>query len=108
MKFPNIFIFLLFTSQGLSEGHKIKTVVRLINDLIRNEEIPAVLAAKTCYNQIDNIYFSKNSISPIEFIQGLSIPEKRPDDFTNKLWFFIDADCTDSLRFLEQVRFFFL
>lgn len=95
----NIFNLLVSVCCGLTTG----SVSTIIFDIIRNENIPSVISAINCWKPHENLEFLKRSTAPIQISTHFKINPLRSDDLTNKLWYFIDMRCDQSVTFLHGI-----
>lgn len=98
-----LFVTLSFLSFQLTVSTRPEILSRFVNDLIHNENTPIVLTVKDCWNKYERVSFAKMVSTSIQFISNAkSLPILR-NDFSNKIWFIVDMNCTDSVAFLNQV-----
>lgn len=90
-------------------GHTadVQMISKLIQDLVNNERVPAILSVVSCWSQLDNIFFYKSSNVTIQLSVQMEISRQRFDYNTNKMWYFIDMRCTGSYEFLERVEYIY-
>lgn len=101
---PIITIFILLNSYTASSQQDIGLIFKLISDIIRNENVPSHLSAFTCWSNIQRFQFVKNFDHPVQISSQFEINPRVSDDFTNKLWYFIDMRCERSVQFLHQIE----
>lgn len=84
---------------------KVEIVSKLVQDLIRSENVSSILSAKTCWSKWDDVYLFKNTIVPIQLINQFNQSEWNCGDVQhrNRVWYFVDMDCVDSYEFLSMV-----
>lgn len=97
MKFLTLIVCVLF-------GHSlanIKIIEKFVVDFIKNERIPTVLTIRACWTQEEKAHFLTATPTRVQFVDKLKfVPH---DDFANKILFFVDMNCPDSVDFLHQV-----
>lgn len=90
-------LFIVFT---LGE---IDSTAKFLNDLIKNEKRPSVLNIRSCWIQSENIRLAQLVNVPIQFYNEMEVVNLNASDVTNKMWFVIKMDCSQSLEFLKKV-----
>lgn len=96
------FLFLVFLSYH-GQAAEIQVVSKLVNDLIKNENVPTILSVISCWNQVEKIHFLTSSKVRIALSSQFEISPLRKDDNTNKMCYFIDMRCNGSYEFLNRI-----
>ncbi|XP_031617481.1 ionotropic receptor 75a-like [Contarinia nasturtii] len=97
-------LFILIISYTTITSHRLDEVSKLVQDVIENEGVASVILAKTCWPKLDEFNLVKDSSFPIQIIKSNSSIEKSFADNTNKQWFFVDANCSDTSEFLSIIN----
>lgn len=98
-----IFVALSYSNLQLTTSIRSEIVSRFVKDLIENENTPIALTVKDCWNKYEKVSFSRTVSTSVQFISDArSLPVLR-NNFSNKIWFIVDMNCTDSIVFLNQV-----
>lgn len=87
-----------------SNGENVKMITKLVEDLIKNENVPSALSVISCWSQSDNFRFLRDSKVYTQLSREYKIPHRKDDEFVNKLWFFIDMRCNGSHNFLNEIE----
>lgn len=72
---------------------------QLINDIVRNENVPVILNLRTCWTKIEKHNFLSNSSVLIQFIKSANISSNEQ----NNNWFVLDLECPGGMQFLQEV-----
>lgn len=82
--------------------HSIQFKIKFVNDLLKNENISSVLSVRACWSNYDSVKFSKQVNVrvqyPPEHIENI---DQSLD--SNKIWIFVDMNCSDSFHFVNNV-----
>lgn len=99
-------IYILLSVFLASYGHELKVEVisKLVQDIIKNENIPSVISASTCWSMPENFHFIKTSKVPVQLHGRMNSVRRIIDDSTNKMWHFIDMRCTGSYEMLHKIE----
>lgn len=85
-------------------SHKPKELSKVVQNIIKNEEIPSVLWIKTCWSKIDEINFVKKTAIPVQIATSTtSIDLSFEDEVVKAQWFFVDISCERNSDFLQNV-----
>lgn len=99
-------IFMLNILIILTASHRIEVKAKLLNDVLANENVPSVIVVKvSCWSKGELVKFSKalgNVL--IQYLNDDVVMHQPLDDYTNKVWFFVDMKCEQSLEFISKVR----
>lgn len=99
-------IFIILAFFLASHGHEIKVEVvsKLLQDIIKNENIPSVISASTCWPLLEHFHFIKTSKVPVQLNGQMNIAGRAIDDSTNKMWRFVDMRCSGSYEMLHKIE----
>lgn len=103
IKFLAILIVSFTVNLSTADKNRFDEVSKLIQDVIKNERVPSIVWAKTCWPKVDEFNLIKNSPFQIQ-ISKLNEPINLVlNDNTNKQWFFVDAKCENQQNILSDV-----
>lgn len=86
-------------------SYKPKELSKVVQNIIKNEEIPSVLWIKTCWSKIDEINFVKKTAIPVQIATSTtSIDLSFEDEVVKAQWFFVDISCERNSDFLSNVQ----
>lgn len=99
-------IFILNILVISTASHRIEVKAKFLNDLLANENVPSAIVAKvSCWSKGDMVKFSKAlSNVLIQYLKEDVVMHQPFDDYTNKVWFFVDMKCENSMEFVAMVR----
>lgn len=107
-----MFRFIVFTvlisnsrlAYGYIHHERFKVLPNLVKDVMKNEKIPSILWAKTCWPKIDEFNFIRDFPFSIQIVSNRNGQIDFPiDENINKQWFFIDMNCTSESNFLLTI-----
>lgn len=104
LKMKFIFIALCFTYFYPILGQKfpVQTKIKFVKDFLVNENVPSTLVVKACWSHQESATFLKNVGYPTLFQYENFSVEHVLD--SNTIWFFVDMNCSSSLKFLNSVN----
>lgn len=102
--FPIIIVFLLFSVQQSFCFSRGEVVGKLLHDILRGERSPAILSARICWTKSEQIAFVKELPYMIQFIETSAHLSHINADQTNKIYYFVDMNCSDSQPFIVSVN----
>lgn len=86
-------------------SHQMEIKIKFLNDVLANENIRSVIVVKaSCWPKIEMVILSKFINASVEFSHDAEVINQPLDDSMNKIWFFIDMKCENSVDSLLQVR----
>lgn len=77
--------------------------IKLINELVKNEDRPSLLKILSCWSQQENAHLLRFSIAPVAFLHSTHKVNVTQVDEQNKLWFVVSMSCDGTWDFLRQV-----
>lgn len=93
----------IFSGQVFSERIEVK--IKFLNDILRNENVPSAIVVKaSCWSKIEMFQFSKSMNFLVAFAYDDVVTNQPLDDYSNKIWFFVDMKCMDSVNYVAKVR----
>lgn len=100
------FIFIVFLLSSYGHEITIKVISKLVKDVIRNENIPSILSAITCWKMGENFTFLKSFKIPVQMNSYFHSHHRtnKNVDSANKMWYFIDLRCSESYKFLYKLE----
>lgn len=100
-------IFLLSMSSLLIPVSPYKTDIKIkfVNDILANENVPSAIVVKaTNWSKNEMVRFSKFIDSSVKVLQADGILNHSLDEYSNKIWFFIDMTSEGSREFVLTVK----
>lgn len=88
----------------LSEFERRVSLTKLVQDIIKNENVPSVLFANICWNKYDQQILSRTFGNSAKVNENFNSFDLRFDEATNKIWFFIDMHCNGADHFLRNLN----
>lgn len=102
MKFISIALYFTYICSILGQNFPVETKIKFVKDLLVNENIPSTLVVVACWTHRENAAFSKNVGYSILFHhENFRV---KPIFDSHTIWFFVDMNCSFSLKFLETVN----
>lgn len=99
-------IFILNILAISTSSHRIEVKAKLLNEVLANENVPSTIVAKvSCWSKEEMVKFSMALINVlIQYLNDDVVKYQPLDDYTNKVWFFVDMKCDKSMEFIKMVR----
>lgn len=101
----NLFLLPIFLNFQLAICTNPEFVAKFVTDFIEHEKIPIVLTMKDCWTKYQRISYLKMIPTSVQFISDVNSLPSVKNDYSNKMWFMVDMNCSDSVDFLKQVLF---
>lgn len=99
----NLFVAVSFLSFKQTTSIHLGAVSQLFNDFIENENTPIALSVKDCWKKNEKAVFMRTVLTSVQFMPNVSMLPVLRNDLSNKIYFIVDMNCSDSVDFLSQV-----
>lgn len=105
MKIITFLLCLLYAECVFCNNFNEKIVSKIVQAIIENEKVPSILSTISCWTKTQQFRFAKQQQIPFQVINYFEISEssKIEDDNTNKRWYFIDMQCNESEKCLQEI-----